>query len=134
MKFKVGDKVKYTSDNFGDYDRNPLWGGLYGKLVGIITNHSDGWYDVSWDNGETNSYNEEDLELVKKAELPKPPKFILQYEIDEDPIEEFQTLREVEKRIRELVNEGGHSFKVYEVKKMTIPEVEKKEVISIKGL
>lgn len=73
--------------------------------------------------------------IKKSNKKVKPPKFILQYEIDEDPIEEFQTLKEVKNRISELaIDEEAHSFKVYQVTKLIIPEVSVKEVAVIKGL
>jgi len=61
-----------------------------------------------------------------------PPKFILQYEIDEDPFELFNTLNEVKNRIKELMADGGHSYKVYEIKKMWTPVVEKRKLLLLK--
>ena len=70
MKFKVGDKVKYVSDNYTDTQYNPLWGGLSGYIVGTIydirkTNYGKTkfWTDVKWDNGKINSYDAVDLEF-----------------------------------------------------------------------
>ncbi len=53
----------------------------------------------------------------RKVVAPKPPLFILQYEVDGDPIEKFQTLKEVKARIAELKEDGGHSFEVFKIEK-----------------
>lgn len=73
MKFKVGELVKYTSDKWIRGPRNPLWGGEYGRLVGVITSvkedkYSEIWINVSWPNGEENDYIEEDLEWASEEE------------------------------------------------------------------
>ena len=67
---KVGDKVKYTSKKYFDERSNPLWGGKCGKIGGAITRISrDGLpIGVAWDNGEYNSYNYSDLELIKREQ------------------------------------------------------------------
>lgn len=67
MRFKVGDRVKYISGKHGDYNVNPLWGGKYGKIEGVVIKTAD--YStlpirVSWDNGGKNTYYERDLELT----------------------------------------------------------------------
>ena len=66
MQFKVGDRVKYVSGNFGDGPSNPLWNGKYGRILGTvvyITNITTGLpYKVEWDNNTYNGYNEHDLE------------------------------------------------------------------------
>ena len=65
--FKIGDRVKYTSDGWGDSDRNPLWNGKYGQVIGIIDEvdrHSSLETHVQWGNGTQNGYNNCDLELV----------------------------------------------------------------------
>ena len=64
-KFKVGDKVKYTSNYWGEDKYNPLWNGKYGKVVGILIEIEYKNYYVNWNNGTHNSYRENDLELVE---------------------------------------------------------------------
>ena len=49
------------------------------------------------------------------GKIMKSIKFILVYEIDEDPIEYFETLPQVKKRIRELQKEEAHDFRVFGV-------------------
>jgi len=73
-KFKIGDAVKYTSNNWGDTFDNPLWGSCWGEIVGIVketyNNHrKHGIFDVSvnWNNGGFAFYENKDLELIKEA-------------------------------------------------------------------
>lgn len=122
-KFKVGDRVKKVRNNEG-----------HGNGCGLI-----GSFGTIESNGEVlvDGYGccdaVKDFELVKNA--PNIiPKFLLQYEIDSDPIEEFTTLIAVKKRIKELVPKGGHSFIVWEIKKKIVLDVSKVENIVIKGI
>lgn len=51
---------------------------------------------------------------------PPPTRFILQYELDKDPFENFATMKEVEARIKELSLRSDlkrESIKVYEIAK-----------------
>ena len=65
MTFKVGDRVKYTSGRHGNRQLNPVWGESEGYVVGTINNHNpDGWWNVAWDNGHENTYQEIDIELI----------------------------------------------------------------------
>ena len=70
-KFKIGDKVKYTSNYWGEDRYNPLWDGKYGKVVGILMEIECGSYYVNWNNGTRNSYRKNDLELVEEQEQLK---------------------------------------------------------------
>ena len=70
-KFKIGDRVKYTSGIYGDRRRNPLWKGKYGKIKGTLTSIiRDGIVEcplhVRWDNKENNFYRLNDLELIEE--------------------------------------------------------------------
>jgi len=130
-EFKVGDKVKVLETGGINRDLAKVGAILTvskvnnGKIDGFKEWNDNGWaFENSW------------YKLVKNVKEKKvlPPKFILQYEIEEDPFELFTTLIEVKARIKELMSKGGHSYKVYEIKKMWTPTVEKKEVITIKGL
>lgn len=76
----------------------------------------------------------DDLKLAS-AEGIKPLKinFLLCYELDEDPIEEFETLAQVRKRIGELLEDDSlkrDSLKVYEVK--SVKAVTIRETIVLK--
>jgi len=62
MKFKIGDRVCYTSGKYGAALCNPLAGTQYeckGTVAGIEENV--GSVDVDWDNDTQNSYYEDDL-------------------------------------------------------------------------
>ena len=63
MLFKINDIVIYTSNRWGDQENNPLWNGKYGKIVGTVLSvlSGDMDYEVKWDNGCINSYNQNDL-------------------------------------------------------------------------
>ena len=102
MKFKVGDKVKMNNNcKFsGDYY---VIQDFTDKGLGAFDDHSC----VCADEGHWS--------FVGNAKPQKLPKFLLRYEIDSDPWEEFQTLTAVRKRIKELEEEGAHSYKVYEI-------------------
>mgnify|MGYP003632826182 CR=1 FL=1 len=66
--FKVGDKIKLVTKDYGDTPNNPFWGGRYGSICGVINNivTDDGLnIKVSWDNGCKNSYRKSDLQLLK---------------------------------------------------------------------
>jgi len=118
MKFKVGDRVvKYKLADIGD---NEVPVGTTGTIIELNWNGYD--YHIDYGGDYINSYGGD-----KWLKLAKPPKFILQYRTD---IEEFQTLAEIKKRIKELAKESGYLFRIYEIKKIIIPT----EVISIKGL
>ncbi len=60
-----GDRVIYTSEEYGDEIDNPLWGGEYGEVIGTVTgvNTNPRYFNVTWDNEETNEYEPGDLDL-----------------------------------------------------------------------
>jgi hypothetical protein len=64
--YKVGDRVKYISNHWKDTETNPLWDGKYGRITGTIIPYiaNDFTNKVLWDNGYTNSYCLDDLEIV----------------------------------------------------------------------
>jgi len=62
--YKEGMRVVMTEDAhsmYGTYEDNPV--GVQGVVLGV--NYS-GWYDVKWDNGEFNGYQEGDLIVVSE--------------------------------------------------------------------
>ncbi len=64
-KFKIGDRVKYIDNIYGDSINNPLWGGSYGYIVGTVDQIEDkDVVCVAWDNKGHNSYRLGTLELV----------------------------------------------------------------------
>lgn len=128
--FKKGDKVK--GNNIGcDCD---------GHDYLIITDvrkgiyHYDGYKNNKIFASCYECFKDSDLVLFKKGKKSIDAKFLLQYEIEEDPFEEFQTIIDIKKRIKELVKDGAHSFIVWEIKKKIVLDVETVESVIIKGI
>lgn len=71
MSFKKGDKVKLIASRFEDRDYNPIWDGLRGKMIGVIFDNHCGFY-VTWSNGKSNIYREEDLALIEPIQKHHP--------------------------------------------------------------
>jgi len=59
INFKVGDEVQISDESEYRYQGIDQSGE---KMRGVISPNSDGWYTVTWDNGDTNAYRDEDLE------------------------------------------------------------------------
>jgi hypothetical protein len=60
---------------------------------------------------------------------PAPVNFLLKYDLDEDPIEEFETMEQVKERIKELAKRSDlkrDSIVIYEVKKKRTVTIETK--------
>ena len=122
MRFKVGDEIERIKEEY------------MGMSVGdksIVTGVCpDGGVSLKgYDGFHDNDY----LKLVGKS---KPAKFLLQYERDEDPIEEFQTLEEARKRIKELTKDSEvtqDSFVIYEIKKVYNVEITKQVNLKVAG-
>ncbi len=63
MKFKLGDRVKYMSGEYGSSPSNPLFNGKWnccGTVVFIISTRRCP-VRVDWDNKESNVYEHHDL-------------------------------------------------------------------------
>lgn len=110
MKFKVGDRVKLVKvhKNWVSEETKFL-----GK-PGIISNNddSDVRVEVKFDNEELNDgYNyfyEYQLELIshsKEVSMLKA-KYGIKYDRDTDPVEFFQTKKDADKRIAELLDDA----------------------------
>jgi len=81
MKFKIGDKVKLISYNYGDNKRDPVWCGEFGKVCGIIITidfYQGGESVISFDRhypirvqwkstNFTTRYKAKDLELINSS-------------------------------------------------------------------
>lgn len=64
--YKEGMRVVMTEDAhsmYGTYEDNPV--GVQGVVLGR-NSISNGWYDVEWDNGGFNSYQDGDLIVVSE--------------------------------------------------------------------
>ncbi|MDQ3816302.1 MAG: hypothetical protein M3362_01260 [Acidobacteriota bacterium] len=125
--FKVGDRVRIKKSSVYAHQNS-------GNGV-IIGESSDGWVTVKFDDGYDNSYiADRDLESVTgKGKRGRPrtkaPKvnFLLKYDLDEDPIEEFETMDQVKERIDHLVKNESSLKK----ESMVVYEVKRKKVVSI---
>jgi len=53
---KIGLRVKYVVDRYGNSEYNPLWDSKYGKIKGTIDKIRETFAGVQWDNGKHNSY------------------------------------------------------------------------------
>lgn len=114
--FKVGDKVrvKSTETNWGRQG-----------TVGVITEEQDelNRWRVEFDTVDHSGdkyllLTSEKPELLKGQKL-RAVKFLLKYDLDEDPIEEFETIEQVNERIKELLQRSDlrkDSMVVYEIK------------------
>lgn len=135
MKFKVGDKVKLVVKN-GNEPRYG-WGNVKPGDEGVIAQiQSDGDLIVEFEQQSYWSGVEKEFVLVTKHSVkPKPVHFLLKYDLDVDPIEEFETMKEVNDRIKELMNRSDlkrDSMVVYEIKKKSVVKVDTK--ISLKAV
>jgi len=125
MKFKKGDRVKIARAIIGEDD----------KYVGRVftVNKYDEDSEMYLLNNCSVGMKESQLTKVSGGGSNKPVRFLLQYELDEDPIEEFSTMEEVNERIKELVEEeedlNRDSMVVYEIKSKKTVKVETKITI-----
>ncbi len=132
MKFKVGDKVKIIKIIDDDGDMYQKDKGKIGKITDIDNNHTHP-YSLDCKGLMADFFLENELELVKKSKPAKPPKFLLQYELDEDPIEYFEMLPQARNRLKELVKDETlkrHTVRLFELKRELSVEI--KDNISIK--
>lgn len=144
--FKVGDWVKVNNvdgrtmeGEIGEMDSKGgrkyifVWQNQYSGGEGDIDPSTKN-YKYSWQVGEENLQK---LTLLRRGKTKIKQvnyKFILQYELDEDPFELFYTMDEVKKRIDNLVKNKESlkldSIKIYEIKNVKTVKVTK--VVSIK--
>lgn len=133
-KLKIGDKVRVI----GSYDSN-----FKTEKAVLVEERSDNRFLFKCEDanshrfGDTNTAYAFDMELLGKRKAIKQPKvnFLLKYDLDSDPIEEFETMPQVKKRIKELSTRSDlrkDSIKVYLIK--SVKAVQIKRNISIIGL
>jgi hypothetical protein len=131
--FKIGDRVKVVNDKMASTENI----GTYGKITEL---YEDGYYDIELEGMRE---NEDDTDYVAKGDIEKVNKntksksikvnFLLKYDLDEDPIEEFETMKQVNARIKELLEDESldrNSMVVYEVKAKKTVKFDTKIVIS----
>ena len=136
--FKKGDKVKVTDVMRSDREN----GMRLGQILTVTIDQEDESDDVFVNfNGDYEySIACDQIEYVERGRRAsqKPIKFLLKYDLDEDPIEEFSTLPEVKKRIAELIAEEEDlqkdSIVVYELKRKINVKLSTKVTFSTEGV
>jgi hypothetical protein len=114
-KFKVGDRIKlldYSRYEYPEFKDQPA------SIIGVSAGSSFQWR-IRWDNGATSCVATANIKLAGRVDKIVPPRFILQYELDQDPFELFATEKEVRARIKELAERHDlkrDSIKIYEIK------------------
>src|SRR5438045_3604830 len=131
-KFKVGDRV--TSRWPGDRSN-----GLSGRVARVFRFDCDVDFDppfAGWGDEHSHRWSVAKENLVverHRSRSSATPKFLLRYELDVDPVEEFATLPGVKARIKELLSNRSlkrDSIKVYELK--SILDVQIQDLIVMK--
>ena len=136
-KFKAGDRVKVETTKNIDTKS-----GISVDDTGVIVSLESGDFDnedtanvkmdkpkkddvdtVNWNSGNVFTlYESQIIHTNKRTSKPKPTKFILQYELDEDPFETFTTKKALVARIKELLERSDlkrESMVVYNVSKVS---------------
>lgn len=120
QKFKVGNYV-IAKLNGEDITK--------GKKYKVVRVDYDGDITILDDAKETHDVDMQDFELATSQSTPKV-NFLLKYDLDEDPIEEFETMKEVDDRIKQLVEEEDSlqkdSIVIYEIKSKHEVKIETK--------
>ena len=125
--FKVGDRVR--SKTSGDETVVELIPGMseYDKRnflkaeKGFVT--KEGYWDF-WD-----SYELVTGKRGRPRTKPAPVNFLLKYDLDKDPIEEYETMEQVKDRIKVLSERSDlkrDSIVVYEIKRKKMVSIETK--------
>lgn len=113
--FKAGDRIRNIDIDSNNFNK-------IGTVFGL--NEEGNGYLIQYDDGHTGNYG---IDSDYKAFNVK---FLLKYMLDVDPIEEFETMEEVDKRIADLVKNKRSlkrdSIFVYEVAKIHHVQVEVK--------
>lgn len=133
--FKVGDRVKLKQNFDTDWIRES--GIKQGQIYTVKEIDYDGTLRFI-EQTTTKWQGPEHYELVKgkrgRPAKAKDPivKFLLKYDLDEDPIEEFESMQQVNKRIKELLQRSDlkrDSMVIYSVKSKKKVAIEPRIVI-----
>jgi len=132
-KFKVGDKVKVIKTIDRDGHDQPSNHHLIGKIGKVVeVRKSDTVFPYRIDGiGSDDRFSARELQRAKVG----PTKFILKYELESDPIEEFSSLAEVKERIHAIAldeNLKKDSIVLYEIKKVS--KISVKTHVVIEGI
>lgn len=125
MKFKVGDKITPLANN----PYRITTGAWRGVVVAINRGLQD---DISVRSLLEIRRFDVKSKYFKLTMKIKKVNFLLKYELDEDPIEEYETLTQVKDRIKELVEVKTlkrESIVVYQIAKVMPVKVKTETVI-----
>lgn len=136
-KFKVGDKLKVLdTSNVRSYHAEESIGKTFvlDSVRAASLNQNDRICPFNNDFGC--NYKASDFKIFgSKTKKQKPPKFLLQYELDEDPVEYFDSLPQVRKRLKELTKDETlkrHTVRLFELKKELSVDIKETTSITIK--
>ena len=130
--FKIGDeaRIKTWQDTLHGFEVGDVV-----KITGIAEGRRN--LVVETNRGNRGYANESDLEIINSKRgrpriKPAPVNFLLKYDLDEDPIEEFETLAQVKERIKELSTRSDlkrDSIVIYHIKKKQLATIKTKVTI-----
>jgi hypothetical protein len=134
-KFKKGDTVKILKSMIDGvpHDGSQEFVGRVGRIVSIDSSAAFP-YEVSVMGMGKQDFEGPDLKLLKNGKEPKV-NFLLQYELESDPVEPFETEQEVKDRIKELSERSDlqeDSLVVYDVSR--VRKITLKRELVIEGL
>lgn len=145
--FRIGDLVKVEGENIEGWVARLS---RTGKILLIERSNDGGWdrdsdvpntYKARKQNPKFWTIDSEEMIFISRGKVKvKPVNFILKYDLDEDPVEEFETMVEVNARIKRLVDEREDnglqldSIFIYEVVNKSQAIIEVKPTIEIKKL
>ncbi len=129
---KVGDRMQNTN-------KGTTNAGKFGVVIQVNpeeTRRNDIGerciYEVRYDDGSRGAGDLTHYVFVP----PTPVNFILQYDLDVDPFETFETMKEVQARIKELAKRpdlNRDTVKVYEVSKTYDVRLETTLIFGVRG-
>jgi hypothetical protein len=112
-EFNVGDKVRGTSADIRGCEGIITADNGNGYAIKLTKVCDKSWHGKDgWQVGDTlvrGTYWTGCLELIAKGQtaISKPPRFVLQYRLDESRTEYFVTLPEAKAHIKELANNSS---------------------------
>ena len=130
-KFKVGDVIVTESD----FGTDIKIGNKYKVVDDPDADDDDDYVYFKDDDGDIRKRSAELYKLVKRHGKEPKVNFLLKYDLDQDPIEEFETLDKVRTRIKELMDNEDlqkDSIVIYEIKSKKEVELKTSTTINIK--
>lgn len=132
-----GTVVILTSSKYGDGKYNPVYNSTEGQVTGVVEGVDDhGWIEVSWSNGQTNSYENGTLEsapvaVAVSASVPTvtiTPAGIVATPVVKPSIRVVTLVDIVKEVCDRFVNNSTQAFSAYDVTTRIRSYVNNKEV------